>query len=133
MNGSKYNFYITLWNKYLSVIRILLKKSASEEQVLMLNRIDFERIAGIRKSGYKFTVNFINGRPDALFSGNDLVQTFISVLQTDEFINKNCLSQNNYTFVFTTKYQLYIKNNGSTKQGESQVLSEETLTPEQNN
>jgi hypothetical protein len=128
MNGSKYNFYITLWNKYLSVIRILLKKSASEEQVLMLNRIDFERIAGIRKSGYKFTVNFINGRPDALFSGNDLVQTFISVLQTDEFINNNCLSQNNYTFVFTTKYQLYIKNNGTTKQAGSPVLSEETLT-----
>ena len=133
MNGNKYNFYITLWNKYLSVIRILLKKSASEEQVLMLNRIDFERIAGIRKSGYKFTVNFINGRPDALFSGNDLVQTFISVLQTDEFINNNCLSQNNYTFVFTTKYQLSIKNNGSNKQDESQVLSEETLTTEPNN
>ncbi len=132
MNGNKYNFYIALWNKYLSVIRILLKKSASEEQVLMLNRIDFERIAGIRKSGYKFTVNFINGRPDALFSGNDLVQTFIAVLQTDEFIS-NCLSQNNYTFVFTTKYQLYIKNNGSTKQAESPILSEENLTTEQNN
>jgi hypothetical protein len=129
MTSNKYNFYITLWNKYLSVIRILLKKSASEEQTLMFNRIDFERIAGIRKSGYKFTVNFIDGRPDALFSGNDLVQTFITVLQTDEFIGK-CLSQNNYTFVFTTKYQLSIKKNGATKQAESALLSEEILTAE---
>ena len=132
MSSNKYNFYITLWNKYLSVMRILLKKSAVEEQTLAFNRIDFERVAGIRKSGYKFSVNFINGKPDALYSGNDLIQTFIAVLQGDETIS-NCLSQNNYTFVFTTKYQLSIKNNGPTKQAESPVLSEETIAGARNN
>lgn len=126
MNSGKYNLYLSVWNKYLSVIRILLKKSALEEQLLVLNRIDFERVAGIRKSGYKFTVNFIDGRPDALFSGNDLVQTFISVLQTDEVISA-LISKNNYSFSFTTKYQLSIKNNGLSKKAEL-ALEEEALT-----
>jgi len=125
MNSSKYNLYITVWNKYLSVIRILLKKSALQEQVLMLNRIDFERVAGIRKSRYKFAVNFIDGRPDALFSDNDLIQTFIAVLRADEIIN-NLFSKNNYSFTFTTKHQLFIKNIGLTKQAELTV-EEETL------
>jgi hypothetical protein len=126
MNSGKYNLYLTVWNKYLSVIRILLKKSAAQEQVLSLNRIDFERVSGIRKSGYKFSVNFVNGRPDALFSGNDLIQTFISVLQTDEIIS-SLISKNDYTFTFSSKYQLSIKNNSLGKQAELVASEEETL------
>jgi len=109
MNNNKHTFFISVWNKYLSAIRILLKKSATQEQVLDFNRSDFERAGATNKSGYRFTVNFINGRPDALFSGNDLVQTFISVLTSDEVINEHLL-KNNYTFTFTSKYQLQIKN-----------------------
>ena len=109
MNSNKHHFFISVWNKYLSVIRILLKKSATQEQVLDFNRSDFERAGATNKSGYRFTINFINGRPDALFSGNDLVQTFISVLTSDEVINDHLL-KNNYTFTFTSKYQLQIKN-----------------------
>jgi len=109
MNNNKHTFFISVWNKYLSAIRILLKKSATQEQVLDFNRSDFERAGATNKSGYRFTVNFINGRPDALFSGNDLVQTFISVLTSDEVINDHLL-KNNYTFTFTSKYQLQIKN-----------------------
>jgi hypothetical protein len=125
MNNSKHSFYLSVWNKYLPIIRILLKKSAAEEQVLSINRIDIERAGGIRKSGYRFVVNFVNGRPDALFSGNDLVQTFISVLQNDEVINDH-LSKNDYTFTFTNKYQLQIKNNGSQKQTVESLAEEET-------
>ena len=35
--------YTHIWKKYLPIIRILLKKSITESQVLDLNRIDFER------------------------------------------------------------------------------------------
>lgn len=127
MNNNKHTFYIAVWNKYLSVIRILLKKSASAEQNLVMNRIDFERAGGSRKSGYKFVVNFVDGKPDALFSGNDLVQTFIAALLSDEVIHDHLLKYN-YTFTFTSKYQLQIKNNNSLKQTESPVLAdEETL------
>ena len=35
--------YNHIWKKYLPIIKILLKKSVAEEQVLALNRVDFER------------------------------------------------------------------------------------------
>ena len=92
--------------------------------MLNMNRIDFERAGGTRKSGYRFMVNYVNGRPDTLYSGNDLVQTFISALQNDEIIN-NHLSKNDYTFTFTSKYQLQIKNNSLQKTEESPALAEE--------
>ncbi|MEP6465162.1 MAG: hypothetical protein ABJB05_02600 [Parafilimonas sp.] len=99
--------YISVWNKYLPAIQILLKKSAVEDQVLGMNRTDFESAAGIRKSGYRFTINFVNGRPDALFNGNELVQAFIAVLQNDKV--REHLLKNNCSFTFTN-YKLQIKN-----------------------
>ncbi|HVX28611.1 MAG TPA: hypothetical protein VHB70_19835 [Parafilimonas sp.] len=119
--------YSPVWNKYLSAIRILMKKSLSGEQVLGMNRNDFDRAAGIRKSGYRFIINFVNNKPDALFSGNGFVQSFIAALRSDETIQE-LLSNNNYAFVFTTKYQLQIKNNGLLEQtaepaAETEVLS----------
>lgn len=121
---NKYSFFISVWNKYLSAIRILLKKSAKEDQVLGMNRMDFERAVGIRKSGYRFVVNYIDGKPDALYSGNDLVQTFISALANDETIH-SLLVKYNYTFTFTSKYQLQIKNNSSPVETEQLVQAEE--------
>jgi hypothetical protein len=126
MNSNKHNFFISVWTKYLSVIRILIKKSATQEQILGINRIDFERAGATNKSGYRFTVNFVDGRPDALFSGNDLVQTFISVLSSDEVINDHLL-KNNYTFTFTSKYQLHIKNTLIKQTEELPALTEEEI------
>lgn len=122
--NNKHGFFLSVWCKYLSVIRILLKKSAAGDQVFGMNRIDFERAVGIRKSGYRFVVNYVNGKPDALFSGNDLVQTFISALDSDETI-RALLIKNNYTFTFTGKYQLQIKNNSLQKQHAQPVQAEE--------
>lgn len=118
--------YTPVWNKYLAAIRILTKKSAAGEQVLGMNRSDFDKAAGLRKSGYRFLINFVENKPDALFSGNDFVQSFISVLQTDEQI-RELLSKNNYSFVFTGKYQLQIKNNGLFEQSPQPALEEEEI------
>jgi hypothetical protein len=115
---------MSAWNKYLPVIRILMKKSLAGEQVLGMNRNDFDRAAGVRKSGYRFVINFINNKPDGLFSGNDFTQSFISALRSDETI-RELLSNTNYSFVFTTKYQLQIKNNGLFEQPAQTALEEE--------
>lgn len=116
--------FATVWNKYVPAIKILLKKAASAEQLLSMNRSDFERADGIKKSGYRFAVNFSNGRPDALFSGNDIVQAFISVLLEDA-VTQLMLSESNYTFSFNSKYQLQIKNTGLRKQAQSPEAAEE--------
>jgi hypothetical protein len=111
MNSNKHYFYTSVWFKYIPILRILIKKSATEEQVFSFNRVDFERAGYGRKSGYKFTVSFNNNRTDIIFAGNELIQTFVSVLQDDEVI-RQLLINNNYTFVFTSKFILHIKNNG---------------------
>jgi len=124
--AEKLIFYIPVWNKYLSAIRILLKKSVAGEQVISMNRSDFDKAAGIKKSGYRFVINFVNNKPDALYSGNGFVQSFISVLQSDETI-RELLSNSNYSFVFNNKYQLQIKNNGLFEQAAQPALEEEIL------
>src|SRR5215218_6820497 len=109
MKNSKTHLYNVVWKKYTPVIRILLKKSSAEEQVFVINRIDFERAGIGRKAGYKFSVSFINGKPDTIFAENELVQSFISAVQEDESIRQQLL-QNNFTFTFGSNYQLRIKN-----------------------
>lgn len=126
INSSRYNFYLTVWNKYVPVIRIVLKKSVVEEQSFNLNRIDFERAGGTRKSGYKFVVNFIGTRPDTILAGNELVQSFIYALQNDEAVYQ-LLIKSNYTFTLNTKYQLQIKNNGLRQEAELPALAENSL------
>ncbi len=113
--NNKQQAFAGVWNKYLPAIRILVKKTAITEQVLGMNRADFERAAGIRKAGYRFSVSFINGRADALFNGNDIVQAFIGVLQ-DDVVTHALLAENDYTFSFSTKYQMLMKNNSLPKQ-----------------
>lgn len=115
MNNKQTAFAI-VWSKYLPAIKILIKKAAAAEQLLGMNRDDFEKAAGIKKSGYRFAINFINGRADALFSGNDIVQAFISVMLEDATI-RALLSESNYAFSFNSKYQLQIKNTGLQKSG----------------
>ncbi|MEP6465482.1 MAG: hypothetical protein ABJB05_04220 [Parafilimonas sp.] len=111
MNSNKHYFYTSVWFKYVPILRIVIKKSSTQEQVFAFNRIDFERAGYARKSGYRFTVSFNNNRTDLIFAGNELIQTFVSVLQEDEVISQ-LLSTNNYTFVFSSKFILHIKNNG---------------------
>ena len=126
MTSNKRNFYDAIWNKYLPVIRILLKKSAIEEQAFSMNRIDFERAGSSRKSGYKFTINFTNSRPDTIFTGNELVQAFVTALRDDEIIQQH-LVKNSYAFTFTSKYQLQIKNNTLAGEPALPELTEDAL------
>lgn len=124
MINIKFTFYHSVWAKYLSVIRILLKRSATADQNLVMNRIDFERAGGSRKSGYRFVLNYIDGKPDTFVSDNDLAQTFVSVLSGDEVIQDHLLKYN-YTFTFTSKCQLQIKNNSTSKQTQIPVSADE--------
>jgi len=101
--------YTYIWKKYFPVIRILVKRSANAEQMLDLNRIDFERSGKGRKAVYKFNIEFVNGRPTTMLGDNQLAQTLASALMEDD-ITKELLSQNNYEFSFDTKFQLHIKN-----------------------
>ena len=101
--------YTHIWLKYLPIIKILMKRSANAEQTLDLNRIDFERAGTGRKAGYKFTIEFTNGRVGNVISSSQLAVDLATVLQQDEVI-KGLLNAYNYKVSFNTRFQLHIKN-----------------------
>ena len=101
--------YNHIWKKYLPIIKILMKKSASGEQVLDLNRVDFERAGTGRKAGYKFTIEFNDGKVGNVISGSELALHLAAVILEDDAA-KQIINENNYEVSLNTKFQLSIKN-----------------------
>ena len=101
--------YTQVWTKYLPIIRILLKRSATGEQTLDMNRIDFERAGSGRKAGYKFTIEFRKGRVSNLISSSPLASNLSVVVLQDPVI-KDLLQKADYDISLNTKFQLTLKN-----------------------
>jgi hypothetical protein len=101
--------YNHIWKKYLPFINIHLKKSAVEEQVLTLNRVDFERAGTGRKAGYKFMIELTNGRVSNVISGSPLAMNLASVLLEDDN-TKKILKDKVYEISLNTRFQLTTKN-----------------------
>lgn len=98
------------WKKYLPVITILLKRSASGEQTLAMNHTDFSRAAGGRKIKYSFHGLFLNnGRIDNTVKISPLAREFAEVLQENEQTRK-LLQKQNFEFSMNNEFQLLIKN-----------------------
>jgi hypothetical protein len=122
--------YNHIWKKYLPFINIHLKKSAAEDQVLTLNRVDFERAGTGRKAGYKFTIQLTNGRVSNVISGSPLAMNLAEVLLEDEN-TKKIIKNNVYEISLNTKFQLTTKNitPPATEADEVKVSEETTETP----
>jgi len=100
--------YTQLWSKYLPIIKILLKRTANGDQVLDLNRIDFERAGSGRKAGYKFNIEFNKGRVANIISGSALASDLAFVMLEDVNV-KTILLENHFTVSLNTKFQLSLK------------------------
>lgn len=102
--------YNHIWKKYLPIIKILMKKSVlGEDQVLALNRIDFERAGTGRKAGYKFKIEFTDGKVGNVISGSTLAMHLAQVILEDDAA-KQILIEHNFEVSLNTKFQLLIKN-----------------------
>lgn len=101
--------YTQIWSKYLPIIKILLKRTLNGDQVLDLNRIDFERAGSGRKAGYKFSIEFTRGRVANIISGSALASDLAFVMLEDTNI-KPLLLANHYVVSLNTKFQLSLKN-----------------------
>ncbi|MGN6532731.1 MAG: hypothetical protein ACTHK0_13385 [Ginsengibacter sp.] len=100
--------YNHIWKKYLPIIKILFKKSLTEDQVLNLNRIDFERAGTARKAGYKFKIEFIDGKVGNVISGSTLAMHLAQVILEDDSV-KEILNEHNFQVNLNTRFQLIIK------------------------
>lgn len=97
-----------VWGKYLPIIKILMKRAATGDQKLDMNRIDFERVGSGRKAGYKFNIEFVKGRVDNMISSVPMASQLATVLLQDE-TSKQLLMKNDFHISMNTKFQLGIK------------------------
>jgi len=100
--------YKQVWNKYLPIIRILVKRSLTSEQTLAMNATDFERASAGRKAGYKFSMSFANGRLNSPVSTSPVAKDLLDTLLQDGVI-KEMFTQNNYVVEMSPKFLLMIK------------------------
>ncbi|MGZ8541260.1 MAG: hypothetical protein ACXWV6_11465 [Chitinophagaceae bacterium] len=100
--------YTHIWNKYLPVIRILLKKSAAEEQKMGLNRTDFEKGNRTRKPACSFNIELEKGRFVTL-SQSVPAKDLVAALMVDD-VSKALLKQNNYNISLNSDLLLCITN-----------------------
>ena len=101
--------YVHVWNKYLPIIKILMKKTSAGNQTLDLNRIDFERAGSGRKAGYKFSIDFKQGRVSNIISGSPLASDLATVLLNDP-ASRAILANADITITLNTKFQLALVN-----------------------
>jgi hypothetical protein len=109
--------YVHVWNKYLPIIKILIKKSSAGNQTLDLNRADFEKAGIGRKAGYKFNIDFVNGKVTNVISGVPLASDLAAALMSDP-ATKAVLADAELSIQMNTKFQLLIKNKKSTEPAE---------------
>lgn len=100
--------YNHIWKKYLPIVKILMKKAITEDQVLDLNRVDFERAGTGRKAGYKFSIELTDGKVGNVISGSELALHLAQVILEDDAA-KQIMADNNFEISLNTKFQLSIK------------------------
>jgi hypothetical protein len=101
--------FITTWNKYLPVIKILLKRSENDEQKLDMNQSDFQRATGGRKVKFTFSFTLVNGRPQNADDCPPLAKDLITALQGNDITNR-FIRGNTIVFTMNNDFQLLMKN-----------------------
>jgi hypothetical protein len=99
--------YTQTWNKYLPVIKILLKRSISAEQHLNLNVSDFEK-KGSRKAAEKFSMQFHGGKANNIIHSSGIAKDLAFALLNDPGTNE-LLARHNYQISMNSKFQLSIQ------------------------
>lgn len=116
-----------VWKKYLPIIRIIMKRAVSSDQVLDLNRTDFEKAGGGRKAGYKFVIELTRGTVANVISGTPMASDLAQVLLADEVV-KQLLKANNFEIGMNTKFHLSVKVTSSNEVQEIDLEENSTNT-----
>ena len=99
-----------IWKKYLPVIALLIKRSATAVQTVTLNHTDFERAAGGRKIKYSFTHLQLNkGRINTEVKHSPFAKEFSVIMQEDENIQR-LLAAMSLEFSLNNQFVLTIRN-----------------------
>lgn len=100
--------YTYTWKKYLPVIRLLLKKSATSDQSMTLNRIDFEKTNKLRKPACSFSIELKNARLSTI-NQSAPAKDLLEILMQDDGA-RTLLRGNHYTISLNSDFVFSIKN-----------------------
>jgi len=103
------NSFFQTWIKYIPIIRILLKRSAREDQKLEMNSIDFTRATGGRKVKFDFSFSLLNGKLENLELPTPLGRGLLDALQDDK-VCKELVKTSHIQFSMNKNFELTIKN-----------------------
>ncbi|MBI2730568.1 MAG: hypothetical protein HYX40_07445 [Sphingobacteriales bacterium] len=101
--------FVQVWKKYLPVISLLLKRSASSPQVLKMSGFDFTKAAGGRKIKYNFDIELVNGRLNPAEKHSTVAKDFALFLQDDAGI-KGLLKKQTIRFTLSSGFEMAITN-----------------------
>ena len=120
--------FLQTWNKYLPVIKILLKRSVKAEQMLDMNSSDFQRASGGKKAKFTFSIQAVKGRLKAGENFPPIAKDLLTVLQQDNTTN-DFMRQNELEFTVDNNFRLTIKNITVADKG-SEEIDEEIIETE---
>ncbi|MBC7873831.1 MAG: hypothetical protein H7Y01_07545 [Ferruginibacter sp.] len=114
--------YTYTWKKYLPVIKILLKRSATADQSVSLNRTDFEKTTKLRKPACSFAVEIVRGRLNAI-NQSVPAKDLLGIMHEDESV-KTLLRQHHYAISLNSDFLLSIKDITPPPESEEEEVEE---------
>ena len=109
----------------MPIIRILLKRSLTEEQKLKMNSIDFIRAAGGRKAKFDFSISLLNGRFENMELPTVMGRSLLDALQDDK-VSSQFVKTHHLQFSMNKNFELTIKN--SSRPPEHKDLEQSEIT-----
>jgi hypothetical protein len=91
MNEGK---FLALWTKYLPVIRILLKKSLTEEQKISLGKMELQSVDNRKNANFSFNLEITKGKLENSIGGTPISKDLYYVLSKDLAVSDFMLDKN---------------------------------------
>ncbi|HMH32100.1 MAG TPA: hypothetical protein VK543_03670 [Puia sp.] len=100
--------YLSLWTKYLPVIRILLKKSIAEEQQVALGKMELQFVDNRKNANYSFNLEIVKGKVENGIGGSPIGKDLFYVMNNDAIV-KSFMNDKNIIIKMTRSSQLTFK------------------------
>ena len=79
--------FLTLWTKYLPVIRILLKKSVNGEQQVSLGKMELKSVDNRKNANYSFNLDISKGKVENRIGSAAIGKDLFTILTNDSMVN----------------------------------------------
>jgi hypothetical protein len=102
--------YLHLWMKYVAVIRLLLKKTDTENQRLRLYKYEIENLGHKAMAGYVFSFELNNGKLSKLVSTTAIAKDLVEILNND-IPTRKWLKEHSIKISLDKSFELLIEKN----------------------